>query len=182
MPRNWNSSLLEQMEMLRRRELAVTIGGHFLIDNLVVGNGTTGRLGKLGVAPIPGPSFLGGTALVLFNHCQAPEKALEFIRFLVSPEVQVEFTPLIGCLPTRHECWKMPPYSNHQMFQTFYQAFSQGRGLPAVPLWGKIEGELLRVFSMIWQELFTAENPDTALVVRRHLGALARRLSLSLGS
>jgi len=138
---------------------------------------------RLGIAIPPGPPFVGGTVLSIFQHTSRNhrvDEALKLIEFLIQPQVQAEFAPYLGLLPTRLEAWEMSPIADIPYNKVLLQALSIGRGLPAAPLWGMIEEKLKTSLSMVWEDLLT--NPDTNvdLAIEKNLEPTVTRLNLSL--
>ena len=179
-PRQLNLSGQAVSQLFTDRKVAVVIGGPWVYTNLQEMHLPPEQFAQVGVATIPGPSFVGGMALVIFQHTRQDQAALRLVEFLTRPDVQVEYAPMVGLLPARHAAWNRPPLSTDPFFQTIYQSLLSGRSFPAVPLWGTMEDRLIKTFAAIWNELMTHEAADSAQVVRKYLVPLAVRLNSAL--
>jgi len=161
-----------------RRNVAVYMGGPWLLLEI-----SDEDMARLGIAIPPGPPFIGGTVLSIWQHAtrnRRVEDAFKFVEFMVRPEVQVEYCPHLGLLPTRLDAWELPSMVDHPYYEVMRQALSTGRGLPAVPLWGMVEEKLLYCISLIWEDLRTNPEPDVDRAIERYLEPTVTRLNLSL--
>jgi multiple sugar transport system substrate-binding protein len=135
---------------------------------------------RLGIAPIPGKAFVGGSSLVIWQHSLHNQEAFKLVRFLSSQPIQIPAAPHDQGLPTRREALNMPSLENNIFHHTYMQALQSGRSFPALRLWGAVEDKLVLEISRIWTELFA--NPDTDLdaCLHKHLDPLAQRLNVVL--
>lgn len=90
-----------------------------------------------GVAPLPaGPhgkaTYLAGEKLVIFKNSKIPEKAWTFLKWMIQPEVQAEFSMLSGYLPVRKSTLDLLSYQeyleNDPALGTFVEQIQFGRG------------------------------------------------------
>ena len=137
---------------------------------------------RLGIVQSPGPTFVGGSSLVMWPHSKHPQEAFELVRFLSSQPTRIPASPHDQALPTRREALNMPSAENDVFHRIFLQALQQGRGFPTIRLWGSIEEKLIVEISAIWAELFA--NPDTDLdaCLHSHFDPLVQRLNIVLGN
>ncbi len=69
-----------------------------------------------GIAPVPAPeggstaSNVGGEHIFMFNSVKNKAAALEFIKYITSPEVQLQWDELTGFLPVRKAVADNPDY------------------------------------------------------------------------
>ena len=125
-----------------QRNVAAIMAGPWMLQDFVRQGFSDEDIDRIGISVTPGPPFVGGTVLSIWQHTRQNRRvndALEFIEFMTRPEVQVEYCPHLGLLPTRKEAWEMPSMVNAPHYKVIRRALSMGRGLPAVPLWGMVE-------------------------------------------
>ncbi|MGB8644227.1 MAG: extracellular solute-binding protein [Anaerolineae bacterium] len=163
-------------EFINDPEAAVTITGTWLF------NQAAPKLGKdLGVALPPGPSFVGGSHLIIWKHSTKHQEAFKLIQFLTQPQAQVQHSQSIGLMPARLDTLISPPFSTQPLWQLAATALRSGRSFPVARSWGLMEDRLTSVFASLWNDIL--ENPDLDLDVAlvKRLEPLAQRLDLVLG-
>ena len=159
-------------------EAAVHFGGPFL--------GNIGRLrnpewgDRLGIAPVAGISFVGGSSLVVWQYTRKLQEAFELVRFLSSQSTQIPASPHDQGLPTRREAVNMPSVDDDYFHRTYLQSLQAGRSFPSIRLWGSIEEKLIVEIANIWAELFANPDLDLDACLRKHLDPLAKRLNATL--
>jgi multiple sugar transport system substrate-binding protein len=166
--------------LFTQRKLAAIVVGPWARFSLAQQEMSDDELARIGIAVMPGPPFVGGTALSIRQHSRQIEDNLKLIEYLLQPEVQLEYCPQVGLLPTRHEAWEMPTMVNDPYCPVIYQALSVGRGLPAVPLWGMVEEKLVNCFSLIWKDLLVNPDADVEQTILTYLKPTVSRLNISL--
>jgi hypothetical protein len=136
----------------------------------------------VGIALPPGPSFVGGTHLVIMENTlpRYEAKALELIARLTDPQVQRQLCEITGLLPGRAQMLQMEPFSTDPFFQISIIALQRGRSFPRLSLWGMIEERLVGIYADLWEKIMT--NPDLPPevitdMITRQLNALAQRLN-----
>jgi multiple sugar transport system substrate-binding protein len=166
-----------------RRNVAAIIAGPWMLQDFAAQGMSNEDMGRIGIATLPGPPFIGGTVLSIWQHTAHSgylDAALDFVEFMAQPEVQVEFAPYLGLLPTRKEAWEMPSVVGKPYYDVFYDALSNGRALPTVPLWGMVEEKLKECFGLIWNDLLTNPDADIDQAIEKYLKPMVTRLNLSL--
>lgn len=161
-----------------RRNVAALVGGPWQLQEIPERD-----WGRLGIAMLPGPPFIGGMVLSIWQHTADNRRVndvLNFIDFLVQPEIQAEYCPLTGLLPTRQEAWEVPAIKDVPYNRVMYEAFSTGRRLPSVPLWGMVEEKLRESFSMIWKDLLNNPAANVDRAIEKYLEPTVNRLNQSL--
>ena len=86
---------------------------------------------NVGVALLPGPSYVGGSNLVVWKHTAHEEAALELVRFLTSPTAEMTAHRATGLLPARRDL--LQSSGNRQRFQPTVQCSPGKRALVAKP-------------------------------------------------
>ncbi len=131
--------------------------------------------GVIRVALPPGPSFVGGSNLVIWKYTRQPEAALKLIRFLTQKPAQVAYCQRVGLLPARREAlqedlFKVDPW------QTAARGLASGRSFPTIRLWGLVEDRLTAVLNAIWNDVLAGQEQELDEILQRHLEPLAQRL------
>jgi multiple sugar transport system substrate-binding protein len=182
------SKISESMEIgeihdrFASRQLAAIMSGPWFMAALRQQNAGDEVYTKLGIALPPGPSFVGGSNLVIMRHIvpSAERTAVALVEFLTSPEILHEFSLLAGTLPARLDVLRQPPFSTDPYYQVFAEALRRGRSLPTISLWAMVEENLVSAFGTIWERL--QENPKQPVerVILELLEPLAARLNRTL--
>jgi len=98
--------------------------------------------GRWGTAPLPfnrsGLSLAGGSSLVIFNHSAHPREAWEFIEFLSSQEMQIEFFRLTRDLPALRQAWQAPELANDPEIRAFYRQLERAVPTPKIAEWEQV--------------------------------------------
>jgi len=135
-----------------------------------------------GIALPPGPSFVGGSNLVIWKHSHHAQSALKLIKLLTAPSAQLTFPMQIGLLPVRVEAFSVSDFVNEPMYQQAAQGLQQGRSFPAIRLWGLVEDKLVSTLIRIWEELFSTATTDIDALLDKYLTPLAQQLNRTLGN
>jgi len=164
------------LEMFARREIAAFIGGPWTLTHLQNHPTAHALMPLLGISLPPGPPFVGGSVLVVWDHSRMVQESLELVRFLCAPDFQTQLSSRTGLLPVRIESWaETMPQGQH--YQVLSNALTLGRPLPMVRLWGMIEERLTNAFIQV--QIALDENPgaDVEKTLRLYLTPLADRLT-----
>ena len=175
---DWKSDDLTNLFV--ERKAAALFGGPWVLTDLRDRGIPKKELARIGIARTPGPPFVGGTVLTARKQVRNVQQGIELIRFLTKPDVQVEYCPPLGLLPTTHKAWETPSMQKDPFNQGIYQAFENGRGLPAVPLWGMVEEKLKAGIYQIWKDLLQGSQKDVDKAIHAHLEPIVNRLNISI--
>jgi multiple sugar transport system substrate-binding protein len=167
-------------DLFMNRQVAALMIGPWLSVNLKERGLSADRLAQIGIALPPGPPFVGGTYLMVWQHTDHPNEAIELIRRLTRPQFQAEFCPLAGLLPVSQETWATDVFSADQNYKVLFQAMKSGRSFLPIPLWGMVEDKLRLVFGQIWTDLIMRPDQDIDTVLTKHLRASVDRLNMAL--
>lgn len=162
------------------RKVAAMLGGPWFFNTLRGRNWPPERSAQIGITPPPGPAFVGGTCLVIWQHCRQQPSALNLVNFLTSTAVQADYCPRTSFLPVRRDTWSLPPFSTDPHYQAMYQALLHGRALSPISLWGLVEERLAPVLGQVWAELRSNPATDLPALLRNCLEPLAQRLNIML--
>jgi multiple sugar transport system substrate-binding protein len=131
---------------------------------------------SIAVALPPGPSFVGGSNLMIWKHSRNPEAAVKLVRFLTQKAAQVAYCPYIGLLPARLEALAEAPFSSDPFWQVAARGVESGRIFPTIRLWGLVEDRLTAGFSAVWADLLADPSLKPETTLEKHLAPLAARL------
>ena len=175
-------SLGEVHEQFTDRRLATMMSGTWFLADFQRQNLDDMMYANLGVALPPGPSFVGGSNLVIWRHIapRLERTALALVEFLTSPEIELEYSLRAGNLPARLDALNQPPFSTDPFYQVFAEALRQGRSLPTISLWATVEENLFSAFGTIWERILEDPNQPVASIVQEILEPLAVRLDRTL--
>jgi ABC-type glycerol-3-phosphate transport system substrate-binding protein len=156
-------------------EAAMLFGGVWVMEdpdlNAVQAN--------LGLAPMPGGSFVGGSHLVVWKHSPKEEAALLLVDFLVRHSAEQGAFPMLG-LPAYLPDWAATPFMEEPYFSAFYNALQSGHSFPTGELWGLVEKRLADIIPSIWERVLVPGKPDIDKILAETIVPLARLLNLSL--
>ncbi|MFN2153012.1 MAG: hypothetical protein ACK2T5_15510, partial [Anaerolineales bacterium] len=163
-----------------QRNVAAIFAGPWMLSTFSRLGFSDEEFSRIGVAVPPGPPFVGGTVLSIWQHTarsRLVDNAFKFIEFITQPEVQIEYSPHS---PTRQEAWDVLSKRGSPYYKTMRKALAMGRSFPAVPLWGMVEEKLKTSIALIWQDLFTNPDANVDLAIEKYLEPTVKRLNLSL--
>lgn len=130
----------------------------------------------------PGPSFVGGSYLVVWKHSARVEEARRLVHFLTRPPAQIEYAQVVGLLPVVPAAQEQPPFSTSALWQTVIRGVKTGRAFPVTRSWGLMEDRLANALAGLWRDvLHDPSSVDLSAAVARRLEPLAQRLDLVLG-
>lgn len=141
-------------------------------------------LENIGVAPLPGVPWIGGSNLVIWKEAQLiPEQeraALDLVRFLTTPAAQIKQTQALYSIPSRVDALTQHNFAIPAFRAAVEQSVRTGRAHPRVKLWVRILSELRFAFDAAAGEVI--EHPEEAVedILLRRLKPLANRLNLML--
>ncbi len=123
--------------------------------------------GHFGTAPFPlGPAgrftFLGGSHLAISAMTRYPDESWALLRFLSSPQAQLDHAKAIGMLPCRQS--ELPGlFAGHEEAgRVFLESLTYARLLPQVPTLGTLERMFVRctsdIVKMIVKKEYTVQK------------------------
>jgi multiple sugar transport system substrate-binding protein len=170
------------VDLFCQRQVAAILCGPWLLPYLQAQAGYADQEAKIGIALPPGPSFVGGSNLIVWRHARYESECIELIHHLVSPQAQIEFCPVAGLLPVRMEALADPVYTDDPHNRVLVDALHAGRIPTPFALWGMVEDKLSTSFAQVWADIFARPGDRLETILTRHLDGLARKLDLMLGS
>ena len=173
---------LNAFDLFARRRVAVVMGASGWLPAFY-GQSTNSDVGaRLGVAKPPGPAFVGGGALVIWQHARHMDRAMSLLRLLVDRPVQVDCFLDQGALPVRLDVLSEPAFTTSSHRRVLVETLKSGRTFPVIPNWVEIEEKLSSAFAWLWDELIEDPDQDLEGLVVPYLEATARRVAVTLGT
>jgi len=166
-------------EFFLEHQSAVQVGGPYKTFAEMIGH-TELKEPPMGVIPMPGFTFTGGTSFVIWQYSAHYQEAFELVRFLSSQPTRIPASPHSYELPIRREAMNMPSVESNIFHRTYIDALQTGRSFPTIRLWGSIEEKLVATIAKIWEELFNDPDQDLDACLHGHFDPLAARLNALL--
>ncbi len=141
-------------------------------------------LANIGVAPLPGVPWVGGSEMVIWKEARMnPETeraALELTRFLTTPAAQEKIAAAQHTIPARAESLAQHAYSIPAYRTAVEKTVRTGRSYPRVNQWVSTLRLLRSAFDMITAEVIKKPDDDVAEILQRQLNPLVNRVNLML--
>jgi multiple sugar transport system substrate-binding protein len=169
------------VDLFRQRQVAAILCGPWLLPYLRGQAGFADHESQVGIALPPGPSFVGGANLIIWRHARNESECIDLIRYLVSPQTQIDLSPNSGLLPVRMEALASPVYAGDVHNRVLVEALQKGRIPIPFGLWGMVEDKLSTSFAKVWEDIFLRPAGGLEAILSRHLVGLAKKLDILLG-
>jgi len=154
------------------------IGSQTLIDRCNVRS----VLDNLGVAPLPGIPWVGGSNLVIWNETRmfpAQEKAaLTLVRFLADAQAQKDYAVGQKVIPARVEALAGMEFDPPQLKEVCDRSLRTGRSYNAGPGWMRMLSELRYRLDVITKEILSDRETEVEKIVENHLIPVAEKFKL----
>ncbi len=175
-------SLDSVLDAFEQKEAAAVISGPWFYRRLLRKYSQKTLEENLGCALPPGPSFVGGSALVIWKDDDAArmQAAIDWAARLTGLEAQEAVTQSTGLLPVIREAFDEPPYTVEPHYKVFRESLRSGRPLPQVPYWGAFEESLVHVFGNIWSDLKEDPRYSAEKAVLEHLVPMSQQFDAKL--
>jgi multiple sugar transport system substrate-binding protein len=169
-------------ELFQNQSVAAILSGPWFLSWLRRRGVPPYTLSRIGVALPPGPSFVGGTGLVIWKHVSYDHEqlAVELARHLVTSPALLDFYRLAGLLPARRDLLAQPPFGTDPHYQKIIEALVAGRPHSRIPMWGLVEDRLATTLAHIWNEVRANPSQDIAPLIESNMVPLAQRLDATL--
>ena len=170
-------SYVDLSRAFKQKQVSVMMDGPWLWSDMIHHPSLAVDLDNIGVSKPPGPSFLGGSTLVIWRSAreQIVETAYELLALLTSPDPQRILFERKGLLPVNREVLNRAPFTSDANLRAMAESMSHGRYLPTWPIWGPLESSLVRVFGLIWESLKCNDMKMKPDLLKRHCDPLATR-------
>ena len=169
-------------DLFLNQDVAAIISGPWFLSWLRGRGAPPYTLSRIGVALLPGPSFVGGTGLVVWRHVayDHDQVAADLVRFLTTSPALVDFYHQAGLLPARRELLTQPQFSADPHYQKIIEALESGRTHTRITLWGLVEDRLIAMLAQLWSEVRANPAQNIAALVEHSMVPLAQRLEATL--
>jgi multiple sugar transport system substrate-binding protein len=169
-------------ELFQNQSVAAVLTGPWFLGWLRRRGVPPYALSRIGVALPPGPSFVGGTELIVWKHVpyDRQQLAIELVRHLVTSPALQDYYYMTGLLPARRALLAEPPFSTDPHYQKIIEALTSGRTHSRITMWGLVEDRLATLFAQIWSEVRADPTQDIAALVERNVVPLAQRLEATM--
>jgi ABC-type glycerol-3-phosphate transport system substrate-binding protein len=106
-------------------------------------------------------SNIGGQTGVIFQSCEEPDLAFEFIDYFVNEKNQREWAESLGQIPVRLTAWEGLNFEKFPFVPKFMEQLKYAKRLPGVPLYATVESS---IYSPEFQLVMLGRNtPEKAL-------------------
>ncbi len=129
---------------------------------------------------MPGPSFVGGSNLIIWKYSQHAEAAVQLAQFLTRTSIQARLNAIIGLLPVRIDALNAAPYSTDTSWKMAASSLLTGRTFPSIRLWGVIEDRLSAGLDAVWSSVLEQPEADPKDPLVSLLTPLCQRLNIML--
>lgn len=138
---------------------AVAMIGEYSVSKIV----RPENLPNLGVTTLPGPTFVGGSCLVAWNHTLRNQASQEIINFLLQKDILLEYCTYANDFPARLDVISMPSFSTDPYLKAFSGMLERGRTFPITRASGILQTKMIILIEQIWQALLAqpSESLDT---------------------
>ncbi len=171
------NALEPDTQFLRDAETALTMSGPWLFQAA-----SANLLDDLGAALPPGPSFVGGSYLVVWKHSPRVQAAHKLIHFLTRAHAQLQYPQVVGLVPAVTAVHDEPPFATNPLWQAAIRGLRSGRAFPVTRSWGLMEDRLAIALAGLWRDVLNdPSGVDIGAAMERRLVPLAKRLDLVLG-
>lgn len=135
----------------------------------------------LGIASMPGPAFVGGSHLVIWQQAKHGYMAFELVKFLTQPSFQRAYCRNPVLLPARLRALDVIPFNDAENLRLrIVRNLSTGRSFRGIPLWGIVEDRLTWELNQVSLALMNNPKADIDALLQQHMVPLAERLALTL--
>jgi multiple sugar transport system substrate-binding protein len=170
-----NLNLAEADELFYQGKSALILGGPWIAAR--VGKLATQEvIDNLDAALPPGVPFVGGSNLVIWQHCRKTNVAAELVKWLTSQSIQTQYTQHVGMFPVKLDALASG-FAHEPMYQVLSEGLKQGRSFPSIARWGLLEDSLSAALAQIWRDLLFDPQAETEAVVKQHILPVADHIA-----
>jgi multiple sugar transport system substrate-binding protein len=171
------------IELFRERRVAALLGGPWLVRDMHLADDPAPAVAEqISVAGPPGPAFVGGSDLVVWQHATHEDELTidEALRHLFTTDKMLAYYQQTGMLPVRLDLLAQPFYANNHHYQRLIEILKQGRTHPRIAAWGLVEERLTAALVRVEQELRRQPDLDVAALLASQVEPMAERLVMIL--
>jgi multiple sugar transport system substrate-binding protein len=163
--------------LFQEGEVAAALSGPWLLRQL---EQDPVLLAGVGVAPVPGVPFIGGSHLVMWRHGRNEREVIKLVQHLTSPETQQRFFQQSGHLPARLEVLAGEPFASDPRYRAFAQSLNTGRVLTVSYRWAAVEQRLVTLLARLWSDVAADPELDLDVEIAGRVAALVDDLEHTL--
>jgi multiple sugar transport system substrate-binding protein len=167
------------IDMFWRGDAAITMDGGWVYETQKL-EANPEVLENLGVALPPGPSYAGGSNLVIWTNTKDKGAAEELLLFMTEPESVMTMARVTGLFPARRSLLNAPEVIGRDFGKVMGQAIDTGRALPSHVFSAMLEDKLRYTFGNIWADVLKSPGGDLREMIAGHLFPLKERLELAI--
>jgi multiple sugar transport system substrate-binding protein len=167
-------------DLFRQGKAAVTLSGRWTLTEIEMGRVVPEVKANLGIARVPGISFVGGSDLVIWKNSRHAREAIELARYLTGAEIQSGTIRQGPFLPARRDALTDTAFRAHPHYAHFAESLETGRGFLGTYMWGLVEDKLTATLARLWADLFANPNADLTELIANRLQPLAAKLDQTL--
>jgi multiple sugar transport system substrate-binding protein len=151
-----NPNQHELWNMFQERKVA-TMMNNLSIRSLdrVSGDGS-----DIGAVLAPGPTYVGGSSLVIWRHSRYQDQAVELIRHLTTSVIQLQFALLTGWMPARSNVLHDIHFTETPNLRIFSESILLGRTYSDLHPGGLIEELLSAAIVNVWAKIIANPRID----------------------
>ncbi|MCB2154559.1 extracellular solute-binding protein [bacterium] len=113
---------------------------------------------ELGI-PAQSSSNIGGQIGVIFESCEEPELAYDFIEYFTSEKEQRYWSETLGQIPVRQAAWENLNTEKFPYVPKFMEQLKYAKRLPQMPLYGTLENEIANPeFDLLMNDKITVQE------------------------
>ena len=185
-PRFHGSDYETSFEQFFQGKTAVLIAGAEAYSEAILTNMMTDEIrDSIGVASVPGISWIGGDHLVIWKTIRTdPEKelaAVELVRTLTSIENQIRIQRETTILPARLEAYSQLEFQPEGMRTILEDILQTARPHPTVRLWHRIESMLVEMLGNITNAVIRFPDQKVKDIVEAKLDEYEKRFTIMIG-
>ena len=170
-------SVLGTDALFYQGQAAAVISGPWLLKTL---EQQPKLLAKVGVVPVPGVPFIGGSHLVIWRHARNEQDIIALMKHLTSPEIQKSCFRATGNLPARLDVLDGEPFISDPRYRTFAVSLKSGRVLTVSYRWAAVEQRLVDMLKQLWADLAADPELDLDAEIEARVAVLIEELEHTL--
>jgi ABC-type glycerol-3-phosphate transport system substrate-binding protein len=137
-------------------------------------------LDNLGIAQPPGPSFVGGSNLIVWANKIDAAPAWDLLLFMTEPDSVLTMFKLTGLAPAKLSLLNSREVLQRPFGPILNHAMETGRSLPNIRFSGLVEDNLHYAFGLVWSDILKSPHADLRDILTRHLVPLRERLEQAM--
>jgi multiple sugar transport system substrate-binding protein len=115
---------------------------------------------NIGATLAPGPTYVGGSSLVVWRHSRQPEQAVGLIQHLTTSVIQLQFALLSGSMPARSYVLNDTHFTKTPNLRVFVDSIAQGRTYSGLRFGGLLEELLSAAICNVWEKIIADPGID----------------------